>query len=97
MLRRIRKKKKRGSEFVFNSIDLLHFNLPKLSLNRGGLYIDSAKWLKSEKTTINPKNDDDKCFQGALTVELNYGQIKKKTYKEYQKLSLLLNNMIRKR
>ena len=27
--------------------------------------------------TINPKNNDDKCFQYALTVALNYEQIKK--------------------
>ena len=28
-------------------------------------------------TTINPKNNDDKCFQYALTVALNHEQIKK--------------------
>ena len=26
-------------------------------------YIDSPKWLKNKKATINPKNNDDKCFQ----------------------------------
>ena len=40
----------RGSEFVFDSIDLLHYNLHKISLNRGGSYIDYPKWLK--KATI---------------------------------------------
>ena len=25
-----------------------------------------------KKATINPKNNDDKCFQYALTVALNY-------------------------
>ena len=30
---------------------------------------------KNEKATINPKNNDDKCFQYALTVALNYEQI----------------------
>ena len=33
----------RGSEFVFDSADLLHFNLHKISLNRGGSYIDSPE------------------------------------------------------
>ena len=28
---------RRGSESVFDSIDLLHYNLHKISLNRGGL------------------------------------------------------------
>ena len=73
----------RGSEFVFDSVDLLHYNLHKISLNRGGSYIDSPKWLKNKKATINPQNNDDKCFQYALTAALNYEQI----HKEY----LILN------
>ena len=40
-----------GSEFVFDSVDLLHYNLHKISLNRGGSYIDSPKWLKNKKVT----------------------------------------------
>ena len=41
--------KMRGSKFVFDSVDLLHYNLHKISLNRGGLYIDSPKWLKIKR------------------------------------------------
>ena len=67
----------RGSEFVFDSIDLLHYNLRKISLNRGGSHTDSPKLLKNKKATINPKNNGDKCFQYALTVALNYEQIKR--------------------
>ena len=67
----------RAREFVFDSIDLLHYNLQQLSLNRGGSYIDSLKWLKNKKATTNPENNDDKCFQYALTVALNYEQTKK--------------------
>ena len=58
----------RGSEFVFDSLDLLHYKLQKISVNRIGSYIDSPKWLKNKKATINPKNNGDKCFQYALTV-----------------------------
>ena len=65
----------RGSEFVYDSIDLLHYKLPKISLNRGGSYLDSPEWLKNKKATINPKNNDDKCFQYALTVALIYQNI----------------------
>ena len=39
----------RGSEFVFDSIDLLRYNLDKISLNRRGPYIDSPKWLENYK------------------------------------------------
>ena len=31
---------------------------------------------RKQKTTINPKNNDDKCFQYAITVALNHEQIK---------------------
>ena len=44
----------RGSEFVFDSVNSLNYNLHKMSLNRGGSYIDSAKWLKNKKATVNP-------------------------------------------
>ena len=49
--------KMKGSEFEF-----LYYDFNKISLNRGGSYIDSPKWLKDKKSTINPKNIDDKCF-----------------------------------
>ena len=67
----------RGSQFIFDSVDALYYDLNKVSLSRGGSYIDSPEWLKNKKATINPKNNDDKCFQYALTVTLNYEQIKK--------------------
>ena len=67
----------RGSNFYFNSVDLLYYHLQKTSLSRkGSSYIDSPKWLKNKKATINPKNNDDKCFQYALTAALNYKNIK---------------------
>ena len=66
----------RGSEFIFHSVDVLYYDLNKISLSRGGSYIDSPKWLKNKKATINPKNNDDKRFQYALTVALNYQNIK---------------------
>ena len=39
----------RGSELVFDSIDLLHYNLHKISLNRGGSNTKSSKWLQKLK------------------------------------------------
>ena len=66
----------RGSEFVYDSVDVLYYNLNKVSLSRGESYTDSPKWLKNKKATINPQNKkDDKCFQYALTVALNYEKI----------------------
>ena len=68
----------RGSVFIPDSVDSLYYNLQKISLNRkGSSYIDSPKWLKNKKATINPKNNDNNCFQYALTVALNYQNVKK--------------------
>ena len=66
----------KGSEFNFDGIDILYYNLNKISLHRGGPYTDSPKWLKNKKATINPKNNNDKYFQYAITVVLNYQNIK---------------------
>ena len=44
-----------GSEFVYVSVDVLYYNLNKVNLSRGGSYIDSPKWLKKKKATINQK------------------------------------------
>ena len=57
----------KGSEFVPSGIDLLYYHLQRISLNRkGSSYIDSPKWLKNKKATINPKNNDNNCFQYAI-------------------------------
>ena len=66
----------RGSEFIFGSADVLYYNLNKIRLSRSGSYTDSPKWLKNKNKTINPKNNDDKCFQYAVIVALNHEQIK---------------------
>ena len=64
------------SEFVFDSVDLLCYELHKIILNRGEPYVDSSKWLKNKNSTINSKNSNDKCSQYALPVALNYQNIK---------------------
>ena len=69
--------KMRGSEFEFDGVKFLYYDFNKTSINRGGSYIDSPKWLKDKKSAINPKNDDDKCFQYAVTLALNLDKIKK--------------------
>ena len=63
------------SHFIFDGVEAFYYNLNKISFSRGGSYIDSPEWLKNKKATINPKNNNDKCFQYALTVALNYEQI----------------------
>ena len=38
--------------------------------------MNSPKRLKSKQATINPKKNDDKCFQYASTVALSHEQVK---------------------
>ena len=34
---------------IYDNVDVLYYNLNKVSLSKGGLYTDSAKWLKKQK------------------------------------------------
>ena len=76
-IKKVYKKKMKGSEFEFDGVNLLYYDFNKINLNRGGSYIESAKWIKNKKSTINPKNNDYKCFQYAVTVALNHDKINK--------------------
>ena len=66
----------RGSEFNFDSVDLLYYHLQKISLKRSRSYKDSPEWPKNKKATIKPENNDGNCLQYALTIALNYQNIK---------------------
>ena len=67
---------RKGSDFIFENVELLDYRLHKISLKRGKSYIESPEWLRSKRATINLQNNDDKCFQYALTVELNHQNIR---------------------
>ena len=48
--------KMKSSEFDFDGVNVLYYDLNKISLDRGGSHIDSPEWTKNKKATINPKN-----------------------------------------
>ena len=64
-----------GSNFVFESVDLLSYHIHKTSLKRGKSYIKSPEWVINKRATINPKNKDNKCFQDSVVVALNHQNI----------------------
>ena len=64
-----------GSDFTFDSVQLMYCKCHKVNFKRDGLYIDSPDWIKNKKATIYPKIENDKCFQYAATVALNYEEI----------------------
>ena len=82
----------RGSDdFIFSCVNLLYYKCHKITFKHGGFYIDFSVWIKKEKATINPKNDDNKCFKYAVTFALN----NRKTESHSQRVSnikLFINN-----
>ena len=66
------------SEFVFDYIHLLYYKCHKINFNHGGSYMDSPDLVKTKKASINLfSKKDNKCFQYAVTVELNHEKITK--------------------
>ena len=65
----------RGSDFIFDSVQLKYYKCHRLNFKRDGSYIDSPDWIKNKKATVNPKNEDDNRFQYAATVSLIYKEI----------------------
>ena len=64
-----------GSNFVFESVNLLTYHIHKTRLKRGKSYIKSPEWILNKRATINPKNKDNKCFQYSITAALNHQNI----------------------
>ena len=65
----------KGSEFVSDYFYLLHYKCHKINRNRGGSYIDSPNWIKSNNKSHQQKGND--CFQYDLTAALNHKEIGK--------------------
>ena len=53
----------KGSNFVFESFELMDYKLQRKRLRRCGSYIKSPEWLLHKGSTINQKNrnDGDAC------------------------------------
>ena len=47
--------KMRGSDFIFNGINYLFYDFNRVSISKGGFYIESPKWLKDKKCMVNQK------------------------------------------
>ena len=70
-----------GSEFNFESVELMDYKLHRVRLRRGGSYIKSPEWLLHKGATINPKNEnDDECLWWSTISALNYNEIMKKEF-----------------
>ena len=73
----------KGSDFVFESVDLMDYKLHRVRLNRGGSYIKSPRWLENKKAVINPKNEnDDESLRWSVICALNYNEIMTKEFEK---------------
>ena len=75
----------RGSDFIFDSVQLIYYKCYKVIFWRGNSYIGSKDWIKKKNATINPKNAEEKRIRYVVTFALNYGEIK--SYQEFQILN----------
>ena len=67
--------KMRGSDFVFDAINCIYYGFNRITISKGGSYIESPKWLKDKKCFINQKNSDNMYFKYAATLALNLNKI----------------------
>ena len=70
----------KGSEFIFESVELMDYKLHTVRLRRSGSCIKSPEWLLHKGATINPKNkNDDEYLWWSTASALNYNEITKKS------------------
>ena len=64
------------SKFASECVDLLYYDLHKRTLRTGKSHKESPEWLINKRASINPQDEDDNsCFQYAITVALNHQNI----------------------
>ena len=65
----------KGTELVFDPVQLLYYKCHKRNTIRGASYIESPDWIKNATVnSINKKGN--KCFQYTVTIVLNHEEIK---------------------
>ena len=71
----------KGSNFVFESVELIDYKPQRVRSRRGESYVKSPEWLANKKATINPKNkNDNECLRWSTISALNYNEIMKKEF-----------------
>ena len=76
-----------SSSFTYESVEESNIHFNKIDLRRGATYIETPKWLKNKKATINPKNTNDVyCFMYAVTIALYHDKLGSNPERISQKL-----------
>ena len=80
----------KGSNFVFESVELMDYKLHRVHLRRSRSYVKSPEWLANKKATINSKTkNDNECLRWSTISAINYNQIIRKSLKtHFKKLNM---------
>ena len=71
----------KGSDFVFESVELMDYKLHTVRLRIGVSYVKSPEWLANKKATVNPKHkNDNECLRWSTISALNCNKIMKKEF-----------------
>ena len=65
----------------------MYYKFHKVNFRCAGSYIHSAEWIKKKEAKINPKTENDKCFQYVVMVALNYAEIASHAERVYKILN----------
>ena len=82
---------RRGSNWVFVSINHLEIHLGNWKPLNGSSYIPLPRKIKNKGAIINLKNDDDQCFKWSVTRALNPADHPERITKELKDQSKRLN------
>ena len=66
--------------------------LKKLTINNS-TFVETLKWINKKKCTINPQNNDNKCFQYSVTLSLYHKQIIGRNLFRISKVRTFINNL----
>ena len=80
---------------VFKGVCLrynIDHELKKLTINNS-TFVETLKWINNKKCTINPQNNDNKCFQYSVTLSLYHKQIIGRNLFRISKVRTFINNL----
>ena len=78
----------KGTDFIFDCVNLLHSGCHKINISRGGPYIDPPDQIENKKAYIIPISGDHECFQYTAIVALNHEKKRKNFAKNVKKSAL---------
>ena len=77
-------------DLISEGIESLTYNLSEFTVTNA--FIETPQWITNKKCTINPQDNDSKCFQYSMTLSLYHQQIGKNSYR-ISKIKPFIDNL----